>query len=121
MIRPSDWKKTLIEFNHVTNLADRVTTQYDLLLRSYYRLSCLSVHLSVMLCIVALRVDIGGLNAVSSCSYDGISYSLLQTLLLYGVSFSHKTLERLKADRHKQLTSGIKNRLQFKTASKYSC
>ena len=54
---------------------------------------CLSVCLSVRLCIVALTVGVGpGLKVLPSCfSSQGTSYSLLQTLLLYDVSFRHNT------------------------------
>jgi len=41
----------------------------------------------------------GELKVVKSCSHGGTSYSLLKSLLLYDVSFSHNTLRHRQTDR----------------------
>jgi len=78
--------------------------QYDRLLASY---CCLSVCLSVTLYIVALRVGVG----VESCTVVFLgrtSYSLLQILLLYDVSYSKSICVSFIRKTHRKLT-GIKS------------
>jgi len=50
------------------------------------------------------------LKVVKSCSWDGNSYSLVQTLLLWDVSFSHNAhvTDRQADDSNMPMADGIK-------------
>ena len=73
------------------------------------------------LCIVALIVDIVSWKLFL---WDITSYSLLQTLLLYGISFSHRTQRTAKNKKMAYVNSRLpasKSIHQFEVVSRYSC